>query len=107
MNASNTNNFCNVNTDGSANNNNAYNSNGFAPGFKNNLGPEQVANCEAVPQTLHGRGFTAALPRLHEQPLCSYFKPLRQTTQVREVMRPANRAPDRTLYGWDTALEAT
>lgn len=56
---------------------------------------------------LHGRGFTAALPRLHEQPLCSYFKPLRQTTQVREVMRPANRAPDRTLYGWDTALEAT
>lgn len=32
---------------------------------------------------------------------------LRQTTQVREVMRPANRAPDRTLYGWDTALEAT
>ena len=137
VNASNTNNFCNVNTDGSANNNNAYNSNGFAPGFKNNLGPEQVANCEAVPQTLkenltlgdwsamrglhslnhhsirrpgrflHGRGFTAALPRLHEQPLCSYFKPLRQTTQVREVMRPANRAPDRTLYGWDTALEAT
>ena len=137
VNASNTNNFCNVNTDGSANNNNAYNSNGFAPGFKNNLGAEQVANCEAVPQTLkenltlgdwpamrglhslnhhsirrpgrflHGRGFTAALPRLHEQPLCSYFKPLRQTTQVREVMRPANRAPDRTLYGWDTALEAT
>ena len=52
MNASNTNNFCNVNTDGSANNNNAYNSNGFAPGFKNNLGPEQVANCEAVPQIL-------------------------------------------------------
>ena len=129
--------FCFVNTDGSANNNNAYNSNGFAPGFKNNLGPEQVANCEAVPKTLkenltlgdwpamrglhslnhhsirrpgrflHGRGFTAALPRLHEQPLCSYFKPLRQTTQVREVMRPANRAPDRTLYGWDTALEAT
>ena len=112
-------------------------SNGFAPGFKNNLGPEQVAKCEAVPQTLkenltlgdwpamrglhslnhhsirrpgrflHGRGFTAALPRLHEQPLCSYFKPLRQTTQVREVMHPANRAPDRTLYGWDTALEAT
>ena len=135
--ASYTNYFCSVNTDGSANNNNAYNSNGFAPGFKNNLGPEQVANCEAVPQTLkenltlgdwpamrglhslnhhsirrpgrflHGRGFTAALPRLHEQPLCSYFKPLRQTTQVREVMRPANRAPDRTLYGWDTALEAT
>ena len=33
VNASNTNNFCNVNTDGSANNNNAYNSNGFAPGF--------------------------------------------------------------------------
>lgn len=29
------------------------------------------------------------------------------TAQVREVMRPANRAPDRTLYGWDTALEAT
>ena len=137
VNASNTNNFCNVNTDGSANNNNACNSRGFAPGFKNNLGPEQVANCEAVPQILkenltlgdwpamrglhslnhhsirrpgrflHGRGFTAALPRLHEQPLCSYFKPLRQTTQVREVMRPANRAPDRTLYGWDTALEAT
>lgn len=52
MNASNTNNFCNVNTDGSANNNNAYNSNGFAPGFKNNLGPEQVAKCEAVPQIL-------------------------------------------------------
>ena len=44
---------------------------------------------------------------MNEQPLCSYFKPLRQTTQVREVMRPANRAPDRTLYGWDTALEAT
>ena len=126
VNASNTNNFCNVNTDGSANNNNAYNSNGFAPGFKNNLGPEQVANLtlgdwpamrglhslnhhsiRRPGRFLHGRGFTAALPRLHEQPLCSYFKPLRQTTQAREVMRPANRAPDRTLYGWDTALEAT
>lgn len=32
-NASNTTNFCNVNTNGNANNNNAYNSNGFAPGF--------------------------------------------------------------------------
>ena len=52
MNASNTNNFCNVNTDGSANNNNANWSNGFAPGFKNNLGPERVAKCEAAPQTL-------------------------------------------------------
>lgn len=43
MNASNTTNFRNVNTDGNSNNNNAYNSNGFAPGFKNRLGPEQVA----------------------------------------------------------------
>lgn len=34
MNASNTTNFLNVNTDGSNNNNNAYNSLGFAPGFK-------------------------------------------------------------------------
>lgn len=34
VNYNNTNNFCNVNTSGSANNNNAYNSNGFAPAFK-------------------------------------------------------------------------
>ena len=33
VNASNTNNFCLVNTDGSANNNNANNSWGLAPGF--------------------------------------------------------------------------
>ena len=53
VNASNTTNFCNVNTDGSANNNNAYNSNGFAPGFKKTLlGPEIVANGEPVPQNL-------------------------------------------------------
>ena len=52
MNASNTNNFRNVNTSGSSNNNNAYNSNGFAPGIKRNLGPEQVAKCEAAPQNL-------------------------------------------------------
>ena len=63
MNASNTNNFCNVNTDGSANNNNAYNSNGFAPGFKNNLGPEQVAKCEAAPQTLKENLTLGALAR--------------------------------------------
>lgn len=54
MNADNSNNFCNVNTDGSANNNNANYSNGFAPGFKNDMGPEQVATCEAVPQNLKG-----------------------------------------------------
>lgn len=30
----NSNNFCNVNTDGSANNNNANNSNGVSPDFK-------------------------------------------------------------------------
>nr|DAL07748.1 MAG TPA: hypothetical protein [Caudoviricetes sp.] len=42
-----------MNTDGSANNNNAYNSNGFAPGFKKTLlGPEIVANGEPVPQNL-------------------------------------------------------
>ncbi|WP_442877265.1 DUF6273 domain-containing protein [Dysosmobacter sp.] len=53
VNASNTTNFCNVNTDGSANNNNAYNSNGFAPGFKKTLlGPEIVANGEPAPQNL-------------------------------------------------------
>ena len=52
-NYNNSNNFCNVNTDGSANNNNAYNSNGFAPGFKKTLlGPEIVANGEPVPQNL-------------------------------------------------------
>ncbi|MCD7709543.1 MAG: hypothetical protein LUI02_06690 [Clostridiales bacterium] len=33
MNSSNTNNFRNVNTSGSSNNNNAYNSNGLAAGF--------------------------------------------------------------------------
>lgn len=33
VNSSNTTNFCLVNTDGSANNNNAYNSYGVAPGF--------------------------------------------------------------------------
>lgn len=38
VNASNTTNFRNVNTSGSSNNNNAYNSNGFAPGFKNRFG---------------------------------------------------------------------
>lgn len=32
-NASNSNNFVNVNTDGTVNNNNANNSNGLAPGF--------------------------------------------------------------------------
>ncbi|MCB7043051.1 DUF6273 domain-containing protein [Flavonifractor plautii] len=52
VNATNSNNFCNVNTDGSANNNNANWSNGFAPGFKDRLGPEQVAKCEAAPQNL-------------------------------------------------------
>lgn len=54
MNATNTNNFRNVNTSGSVNNNNAYNSNGFAPGFKNKQGPERVAKSEAVPQNLKG-----------------------------------------------------
>lgn len=45
-----------MNTDGSANNNNAYNSNGFAPGFKKTLlGPEIVANGEPVPQNLEGQ----------------------------------------------------
>lgn len=44
VNASNTTNFRNVNTDGSTGNNNAYNSNGFAPGFKKRYaGPERVA----------------------------------------------------------------
>lgn len=33
VNSSNSNNFCLVNTDGTANNVNAYNSNGVAPGF--------------------------------------------------------------------------
>ncbi|MFY0426619.1 hypothetical protein [Vescimonas sanitatis] len=33
-NASNSNNFCNVNTSGAANNNNASNSLGVAPGFR-------------------------------------------------------------------------
>ena len=33
-NASNSNNFCNVNTSGTANNNNASNSLGVAPGFR-------------------------------------------------------------------------
>lgn len=36
-NASNSNNFCNVNTDGSANNNNANNSLGVAPDFAHSL----------------------------------------------------------------------
>lgn len=34
LNSGNTNNFCNVNTNGTANNNNARNSNGVAPDFK-------------------------------------------------------------------------
>lgn len=38
MNASNTNNFRNVNTSGSSNNNNANYSNGFTPGFKRKNG---------------------------------------------------------------------
>lgn len=33
VNSGNTTNFCNVNTNGNANNNNAYNSYGVAPGF--------------------------------------------------------------------------
>lgn len=33
VNAGNSNNFCNVNTDGSANNNNSGNSNGVAPDY--------------------------------------------------------------------------
>lgn len=33
-NATNSNNFCNVNSDGNANANNANNSNGVAPGFR-------------------------------------------------------------------------
>ena len=37
-NASNSNNFVNVNTDGTVNNNNASNSNGVAPGFYINMG---------------------------------------------------------------------
>ena len=37
-NASNSNNFVNVNTDGTVNNNNANNSLGFAPGFYINMG---------------------------------------------------------------------
>lgn len=37
-NASNSNNFVMVNTDGTVNNNNAYYSNGFAPGFCMNIG---------------------------------------------------------------------
>lgn len=76
-------------------------------------GPGDGASILNLPHDTEARtllawlGILTGVPRLHEQPLCSYFKPLRQTTQVREVMRPANRAPDRTLYGWDTALEAT
>ena len=45
VNSSNSNNFCLVNTDGSANNNNANNSFGVAPGFYrpgNGLGHMQI-----------------------------------------------------------------
>ena len=52
MNASNSNNFCNVNNNGNANNNNANNSYGFAPGFNYFLGLEQVTICEAIPLKL-------------------------------------------------------
>ena len=45
VNASNSNNFCNVNTSGSANNNNANNSNGFAPGFKKKIGASTSSDC--------------------------------------------------------------
>jgi len=43
VNASNTNNFCLVNTDGSANNNNANNSYGVAPGF--HVSPKGWVKC--------------------------------------------------------------
>ena len=44
--------FCSVYADGGANYYYAYWSLGFAPGFKDRLGPEQVAKCEAAPQNL-------------------------------------------------------
>ncbi len=47
VNSSNSNNFCLVNTDGNANNNNANNSYGVAPGFRrpgDRAGSNAVAN---------------------------------------------------------------
>ncbi|WP_369887627.1 DUF6273 domain-containing protein [Anaerotruncus colihominis] len=53
VNATNTTNFRLVNTDGGNSNNNAYYSNGFAPGFKKTRpGPELVAKAKTAPQTL-------------------------------------------------------
>lgn len=51
MNATNTNNFRNVNTDGSNNNNNANNSLGFAPGFKSDDGAGTKAAATQCPET--------------------------------------------------------
>lgn len=51
MNATNTNNFRNVNTDGSNNNNNANNSLGFAPGFKSEDGAGTKAKAVQCPET--------------------------------------------------------
>ncbi|MEG2420638.1 MAG: hypothetical protein RSB55_03740 [Oscillospiraceae bacterium] len=42
VNSSNTTNFCLVNTDGNANNNNAYNSYALAPGFRSLKGRGQM-----------------------------------------------------------------
>lgn len=54
MNATNTNNFRNVNTDGSNNNNNANNSLGFAPGFKSEHGAGTKAKAVQCPELKGG-----------------------------------------------------
>ena len=53
-NGNNTTNFCNVNSDGSANNNNASNSNGVAVGFRNLDRSDKVTRCGEI-RTFYGR----------------------------------------------------
>lgn len=54
VNATNTNNFRNVNTSGSSNNNNACASNGFAPGFKNSFGARTSSTMRSNAPKLKG-----------------------------------------------------
>lgn len=59
VNSSNSNNFCLVNTDGSANNNNANNSYGVAPGFR--IAEKAGSNAVTGVNQTHAKGKT--LPR--------------------------------------------
>lgn len=115
MNASNTNNFCNVNTSGEANNNNAYNSNGFAPGFKNDMEKElnnkvnRRCNCDdantskvveaaqeqlAAIRILRDRGMVEQLPAKMQQAIEAREKnPEASLTELAALMDPPITKP--------------